>query len=497
MINRRDFLRLGSAFTGAAALSGLASSLKEATGQATSRPGVIIIVFDAMSATNLSLYGYPRKTTPSLERFAERATVYRQHYSAANFTTPGTATLLTGLYPWTHRAINEGGLIRRDLTKQNLFEAFGTDFHRLAFSQNFWPNYFIGQFQKDIDDFLAPAAFGFVEPTTGDIFRGDLVDGFRAFDDFLFKDGAPPGSLVFGTAEKAYTALTQPPEESYSSGIPLAKVFDGLERTIENLRAPWLAYLHLLPPHAPYRASVKFRGQFEDGWVPTRKSSHRLVDPRTHHSYASLNEARRRYDEYIANLDAEFGRLLDGLERRGVLKSSYLAVTSDHGEFFERGEEGHITPLLYDPVVRVPLLISAPGQDAREDIEIPTSSVDLLPTLTLAAGGAAPDWGEGQSLPGLGGPSEPDRSIFMMDAKENHSRAAMDRASFAMRKRQYKLHLFRGYEQYRVRDKFELYDLENDPEELEDLYTETSMLHRELRDELLAKVDSPLTAPIG
>jgi hypothetical protein len=203
MINRRDFLRLGSAFTGAAALSGLASSLKEATGQATSRPGVIIIVFDAMSATNLSLYGYPRKTTPSLERFAERATVYRQHYSAANFTTPGTATLLTGLYPWTHRAINEGGLIRRDLTKQNLFEAFGTDFHRLAFSQNFWPNYFIGQFQKDIDDFLAPAAFGFVEPTTGDIFRGDMVDGFRAFDDFLFKDGAPPGSLVFGTAEKA------------------------------------------------------------------------------------------------------------------------------------------------------------------------------------------------------------------------------------------------------------------------------------------------------
>src|SRR5512142_1327858 len=107
--SRRDFLKLGSLVSGAFAVSRLASHvpLQQA---ASARPNILIIVFDAMSAKNLSLYGYRRKTTPNLERFARRATVFNQHYSPGNFTTPGTASLLTGLYPWTHRAINACGL---------------------------------------------------------------------------------------------------------------------------------------------------------------------------------------------------------------------------------------------------------------------------------------------------------------------------------------------------------------------------------------------------
>src|SRR5574338_426156 len=66
---------------------------------------VIIIVFDAWSQRHVSLYGYPRPTMPELEKFAERATVYHNHYATATFTTPGTSSLLTGLYPWSHRAI--------------------------------------------------------------------------------------------------------------------------------------------------------------------------------------------------------------------------------------------------------------------------------------------------------------------------------------------------------------------------------------------------------
>src|SRR5512141_1921227 len=140
--SRRDFLKIGSILSGAVAASRLApqASLSR-TDSSPSTPNILIFVFDAMSAKNLSLYGYSRKTTPNLERFAQRATVFNQHYAAGNFTTPGTASLLTGLYPWTHRAINQSGLIARPLVDHNMFHALGNGYHRLAFSQNLWPNY--------------------------------------------------------------------------------------------------------------------------------------------------------------------------------------------------------------------------------------------------------------------------------------------------------------------------------------------------------------------
>ncbi len=65
----------------------------------TNSPNIIVLVFDAMSADNLSLYGYRRETSPNFERLAQRSNVYHSHYSAGSFTTSGTASLLTGLYP--------------------------------------------------------------------------------------------------------------------------------------------------------------------------------------------------------------------------------------------------------------------------------------------------------------------------------------------------------------------------------------------------------------
>jgi arylsulfatase A-like enzyme len=73
-------------------------------------PNVIIILFDALCAFNLSAYGYPRQTSPNMERFASRATVYHNHHSAGNYTTPSTASLFTSTYPWTHRALNLNSL---------------------------------------------------------------------------------------------------------------------------------------------------------------------------------------------------------------------------------------------------------------------------------------------------------------------------------------------------------------------------------------------------
>jgi arylsulfatase A-like enzyme len=495
--SRRDFLKAGSLLTGALGLSQLAPRSPSSVSQ---RPNVIILVFDAMSAKNLALYGYRRKTAPNMERFAQRSTVFHQHYSTANFTTPGTASLLTGLYPWTHRAINYSGLIARERAEQNIFKALGQEYHRLAFSQNMWPNYFFAQFGDSVEKVLSPASFSLFHAVVGDQMQRDLQASHRAFEDFMFVDGTPPASLIFGLFERIMMrrAVARTAVPDYPRGLPrtanypiffqLKHVFDGLAATVEGLSAPYFAYLHAWSPHDPYKPSKEFDAYFADGWRPKQKPEHELG---THIVPRHMTERRQNYDEYVANVDFEFGRLLDTFEAKGVLENSYVVVTSDHGDMFERGVEGHLTPLLYDPVVRIPLLIAAPGQAARRDVRVPTSSVSVLPTLVHLAGGTTPAWCEGPLLPGLGGPEGAEQSVYMMDAKEDSAFGPLRRrATFALRKGAHKLIYYAGFVEYGGKDKFEMYDIENDPEELNDLYSAESSTAAALQAALLAKVNA-------
>ncbi|MGE5071841.1 MAG: sulfatase [Anaerolineae bacterium] len=495
---RRDFLKLGSALSGAAALTRLAPSTAALAPAAAGMPNILVFVFDAMTAKNLSVYGYKRSTTPNFERFAKRAIVYNQHYSAANFTTPGTASLLTGSYPWTHRAFNYSGLVARSLAGHNLFEAIGKRYYRLAYSQNMWANYLLGQFHKDIEVIFSPGAFSVLHHIIGDKLPGDIDITHRLFDEFMFQGGQAPVAPVFGLAERLLLrrAYARAPAQDYPRGLPrtgyypifftLKDVFDGLMATVQKLAAPSIAYLHTWSPHAPYRPSKQFDRAFLDGWRPKVKPDHRLSD---HSLPKHMNERRQNYDEYVANVDFEFGRMLDFLEARGILETSYVVLTADHGEMFERGVEGHSTPLLYDPVVRVPLLISVPGRQSRQDVNTPTSSTDVLPTLVQLSGGSVPLWSEGQLLPLLGGREDAQRAIYIMDCKTDPAYLPLKRATFVMRKGAHKLIAYRGYAQYDNQDAFELYDIDNDPEELNDLYSESLPLAKDLREELLAKVD--------
>jgi arylsulfatase A-like enzyme len=494
-LSRRDLLKLSVATSGALAFSRLAPLIaRTKMDQGASIPNILIFVFDAMSAKNLSLYGYKRRTTPNLERFAQRATVYNTHYSAGTFTTPGTASLLTGMYPWTHRAINVAGLIARNLVDRNLFRLAGQGRTRVAFSQNLWPNYFFSQFQRDIDEVLPPGSFSQVDYLLGEKFEKDGETSERALDDFLFQDGYPPASLVFGLADRVSlrAAVDRTNQAGYPLGLPrvsaypvyfrLEDVFDGLIASLENLDSSTLAYFHLWPPHDPYSPTQEFYLAFKDGWTPIEKPVHDLGDQLP---IETLNTERQTYDEYIASLDNEFGRLLDVLEREHIFETSYVVITSDHGELFERGERGHVSPLLYEAGIRVPLVISSPGQQSRQDVYSPTNSVDVLPTLVHLAGGAIPDWHEGELLPGLGGREIPGRSIFTLYAFTNPAFEPLTRITVAMRKDQYKLIYYRGFY---PQDKFELYDLESDGEEMIDLFNTAPSIAEPLQIELLAKL---------
>src|SRR5262245_33474577 len=105
-LTRRETLKLMGAFAANALLAGAHPLLDSLNADESQQPNIIVLLIDTLSARHMSLYGYERQTTPNFERFAARASVYHSHYSGGNFTTSGTATLLTGRYPWGHRAIN-------------------------------------------------------------------------------------------------------------------------------------------------------------------------------------------------------------------------------------------------------------------------------------------------------------------------------------------------------------------------------------------------------
>ncbi len=501
-INRRDFLKV-------AALAPLMASnypgLLETSSPLSYNlvpPNILIIILDAFSAKNVSLFGYPRNTTPNFERLAERAVVYHKHYSTAGFTTPGTASLLTGTYPWTHRAIHLRGTVENSLVNNNIFRLIAEKgYNRIAFTQNLLSFYLLYQFSKDIDQLRKMRDNALKDFTIADrIFYNDFIVAKTSEVAMLPVETAASGSLflslIYRWIISAQTKhLTKELEPIYPDGLPeqngrlytLEPAIDWLINMIPSIPQPYLGFFHLLPPHEPYLPRREFVGRFIDSWKPISK-------PRAHFSLGyrqkDLNQYRRSYDEYILNCDAELGRMIDEWDKNGTLDNTYVIITSDHGEMFERGIKAHTTESLYDPVVTIPLMILEPGRSERHDIYVNTSSIDLLPTILHFAGLSTPDWAEGEILPPFANANDNNqRPIFLLDAKSNPKLAPLEKASFGILKGHHKLLHYRGYDESKTPPDYEMFNLAEDPEELTDIYKSEKAIASELKDILLARLE--------
>lgn len=500
--SRRDFLKL----LGAASVGALAServlSLKAAD---NSKPNIIIILWDAFSARHLSLYGYPRQTTPNIDAFAEYSTVYHNHYSGGNFTTCGTASMLTGMIPWKHRAINYDGLVRAEYIHNNPYTLLGSDYKRLMFAQNPWPDRLVGQYYEDVDRFLPPTAFSLLEDSPV-FFENDRAIASVALSSFLMPiqgGNAPVGSSILGYMNKSRVLNFADGQKSprYPKGIPEAMnmgymipylnedVYEGLFSEMTQLEKngdPFFSYFHLYSPHYPYRPRNDYLKMFrDDGFAPVSKPIHPL-SVGLQQDY--LNGQRDMYDRQIAQIDEEFGRLIPRLEESGVLENSYIIFTADHGELFERGFAGHGFQFMYESVLHIPLIIHAPGQTKRQDIHALTSNTDILPTiLSIAGKETTPDM-DGRILPGLGGEVDEDRPIISLVGVDNSAFGVIKKAVIAMRKREFKLIAYLGYEDS-YKKSFELYNIETDPEELDDLSDRDTATLSAMKDELLTYLD--------
>jgi arylsulfatase A-like enzyme len=464
-------------------------------------PNILIIVFDAFSAYHIPFLGYPRNTTPNLNRLIERGTVYHNHYAAGNFTTPGTASILTGTYPWTHRAFRINNEVHEDYQSRNIFHLLD-DFHRITYSHNSLVNILQKQFTDDIDLYIP---------------RGDLTFGGNKFLSALFKkdedaatvswarmiteeDGEFSSSLFIShLINYVQKKLTTGLEKKFPLGLPkaglesftLEDAINLLTANMDQFPQPFLGYFHFMPPHAPYATRSDFFGEFNyDHLHIKRKPKHPLAKPGKAKIPTDLSQYRQAYDEFILYVDAEFNRLFSDLEQSGLVDNTLLILTSDHGELFERGIWGHTTPSLHNPVVKIPLLIFEPGQEKRKDIYTPTSAVDILPTLLHILGRSIPSWSEGLVLPPYKDMPE-DRSIYALEAKMNKPNKKVETGSALILKGKYKLTNYFGYKFLPNEDPLvELYDLENDPEEFSDISAKHRVLVTRLKEEVMAKIEN-------
>jgi arylsulfatase A-like enzyme len=509
-ITRRDFLKLAGLLPLSVAAPKLAN-LPYLKQQAGKPQNIIIVVFDAFSAYNISLYGYQRETTPNIARWAERAVVYHNHHAGGNFTIPGTASLLTGTFPWTHRAF---GLDKKDVKKtfldKNIFSAF-PNHYRIAYTHNPVANQLLTQFTGKMSEYVP---------------RGKLFLANDDFIDTLFEHDEDVASVSWIRAmkrkeegfayslflaylfEKQREKIISGLQSQFPRGIPhvatddyflLEDAINWLTKTLDTLPKPYMGYFHFMPPHFPYLTHRDFQDRFEgDGLFPEFKPLD-VFSKGEDKNYEFVLRKRTNYDEYVLYADREFGRLMENLESSGILDNTWVILTSDHGEMFERGIVGHTTPVLYEPVIKVPLMIFEPGQTNRRDIYVNTSAVDLLPTLLHITGQPPADWGEGTVMPPFAPEPDPGRSLYVVQARQNAQFEPLTVSTIALIKGQYKLMYFFGYDELGGlgQERIELYDLENDPEELNDLYTTKRETAADLLDEIRTKiteVDEPYTS---
>jgi len=421
---------------------------------------VILISVDTLRADHLGIYGYPKATSPNIDRFFSDGLVFERAFSQAPWTLPAHASMFTGQYPSTHGSAtfpsDTFGYVDRlspDLTTiAEMLREQG--FETAAFTGGVFLTRAYG-LDQGFETFRATRTTRMREAVNRAL---AWLDGDRSEPFFLF---------LHAFDVHRY----EPPR--YFEDLP-ASGYDGPLRK-----------LHADQPRLLERAVAA------DGLSAPTEEDMRFV--------------QHLYDTEIRVADEELGRLFVEIESRGLNETTAVILTSDHGEsFWEHGDSGHMFTL-YNPTLRVPLLISAPGDAGQRRmpelarvIDIPATILDLTNTATPLRdemhGASVLPMDDGRVSPRVA-IAEADRfgtqaAIFSGEFKYIH----YGMPSYNPLRARFALLTIRGMLSRFNRGE-ELFDLEEDPEELHDLAAAHPERVAALRKLLFATVASLQAAP--
>ena len=321
------------------------------------RPNLLFVSLDTVRADRLSVYGYERPTTPFLERFAARAVLFEDCSSVGPYTLPTHASMLSGLLPLRHNVVDSGA-------------------DRVNAAAMPW-----------LPQLLARSGWSTAAFTGGGFLSADY--GFAAgFDRFGIVD--PIVHRGSDYARHRYARDVPPYLEQIEERAQLSHVIDWIE---EQREQPWFAFVHTYAAHdylPPEADRALFDSAPDDTWGRDWREVQSYLAP-DGWPQQGLDPARARrlsdlYDATLRFTDRELGAFLDALDARGLLDETVVVITSDHGEEFgEHGGLRHSTTL-YQEMLHVPLLLSAPDVPGGRRLEQPVSLTDLLPTLLSLLG---------------------------------------------------------------------------------------------------------------
>jgi len=418
------------------------------------RPNVLLITVDTLRPDHLGCLGYARPTSPAIDSLAARGVVFRQAVTAAGRTVQSFPSILTGVIPPTHGLRYEGQSTEAINGRLTLTRA------------------------------LKDAGYDAFAVTQG--LNVGLHRDFDVYDPDIYLD--PQGKKVY---------------------VPTRNDMEATKKAMQWLRGrqgrqnPFFLWLRYNAPHWPYDPPAPYAERFD----PDYKGPHtfneeaapgvergdlifgikRLPDREVQHAIA-------HYDGEVAYADAAIADLLRGLDTLGATGRTIVVVTADHGEslgehdyFFEHGA------YLYEPVVRVPLIVVAPGRlPEKKIVETLGRTIDIVPTVLDLAGIRRPEGLEGVSLvpwargethdPAPAAYSESGRNFY----KENPRQKVPGVAGKwrMMRDDRYKLLMIPDVPE----PQWEFYDLKTDPGETKNVLAEHPVEADRLKQLLLAIV---------
>lgn len=317
------------------------------------RPNLLLITLDTTRADRLGCYGYPRDTSPNLDRLARESAVYTGAFSTTSWTLPAHASLFTGKFPSSHgaRFDPEGPLILegfRGFEEGDLVRARGLD-----------------DDPRTLAELLGEAGY-----VTGAVVAGPwltrvfgLDRGFDQYDDANI--GHVDGRRAGQVTHRALSWIDENPGERF------------------------FLFVNYYDPHSPYEDR---EGRARDFLPPGAWAG----EP----GKLTKDGLRAHYDAEIHYMDLNIGRLLEGLRARGLYDRTWIIVLGDHGELLgEHGRWGHGYHLT-QPELQIPLLMKYPqGEVMPSRVDVPVQITDVFAMVLDRLGIARPPDAQGVASP--------------------------------------------------------------------------------------------------
>ncbi len=429
------------------------------------RPNVLWICTDQQRWDTIACLGNEHIRTPNIDRIAKEGTTFLNTFCQSPICTPSRASFLTGKYASTVHGCSNGN--------DRWSEAAPLVTKLLSDS-----GYCCGLAGK----LHLAGCHGRVEPRPEDdgytVFHWshsnlDIWPEGHAYADWVKEKGGNLGELY------QETGYMEP--ELHQTKFCADQAIEFMETDWEK---PWLMSVNIFDPHLPWDPPKSYLERYDPDAMPDPLFRESDLEAQAKLKALDFMSVGRRPEEFqakekiaayyamIEQIDDHVGRLLESLERTGQRENTIVIFTSDHGEML--GDHGLISKgcRFYEGLVHVPLIISWPGfiQEGKRK-EALVELTDIAPTLLDYAGVTIPKDMVGRSLRKmLEGDLDQHRQFVRCEFYQALSLLAPKRedweGSFAtmIRTDRYKLAVYHGHEFG------ELFDLEKDPDEFENLW---------------------------